>query len=208
VKDVLDILGNVPVSTATIASLYPEVSGSRQKVSALERSGKIIRLKRGMHIVNPQWSGKTVCLELVANHLYSPSYVSMHTALRWYGMIPERVTMIQSMTVKHSRRFENSLGSFSYIGIDKDYFPIGLRQGEAEGVSFIIAGPEKALCDLVCSTPGLTLRYQKETAAYLEEDLRLDMDAFRQFDAGILLECARKGKKRHTIESIIRLLER
>ena len=105
-KDVLDILGSVPVSSATIASLYPEISGANQKVSALEQNGKIIRLKRGLYVVNPAWSGKRVSMELVANHLYSPSYVSMHTALRWYGLIPEQVILIQSMTIKHSRRFE------------------------------------------------------------------------------------------------------
>ena len=81
-KDVLDILGNVPVTKETIASLYPDVSGSNQKVSSLEHSGRLLRLKRGVYIVNPAWNGKRISKELVANHLYSPSYVSMHTALR------------------------------------------------------------------------------------------------------------------------------
>ena len=204
--DVLDILGIVPVSTATIASLYPDVSGSNQKVSALEKSGKIIRLKRGLYVLNPAWSDRPVCLELVANHIYSPSYVSMHTALRWYGLIPERVSLIQSMSLKHTRRFENSLGMFSYIGVSRDYFPIGLRQEQSGGASFIIASPEKALCDLIYSTAGLTLRYRKEAQTFLEEDLRLDMDAFHQFDADILRQCAHAGKKIQTIETIIGLL--
>lgn len=205
-KDVLDILGCIPVSTATIASLYPGLSGEHQKVSALEKSGKILRLKRGLYIVNPQWSGKPVSTALIANHLYSPSYVSMHTALRWYGLIPERVALTQSMTIKHTRRFDNSFGRFLYIGVDAEYFPIGLRQEKTEAASFIIASPEKALCDLICSTTGLTLRYQKEAYAFLEEDLRLDMDAFRQFDVNILRQCARKGKKRQTIETLIKTL--
>ena len=53
-KNVLDILGSVPVTSATIASLYPEISGANQKVSALEQNGKIIRLKRGLYVVNPE----------------------------------------------------------------------------------------------------------------------------------------------------------
>lgn len=207
-KDVLDILGNVPVTKETIASLYPDVSGSNQKVSSLEHSGKLLRLKRGLYIVNPAWNGKHISKELVANHLYAPSYVSMHTALRWYGHIPEQVYLVQSMTLKHSRVFENSLGRFSYIGVGRDYFPIGLRQEEAEGTSFIIASPEKALCDLICYTPGVNLRYQKEAQAFLEEDLRLDMDAFCQFNAEILHQCAEAGKKTQSIETIRKLLER
>ena len=47
-KDVLESLHNVPVSTGTISSLYPGISGTLQKVSTLEREGKIIRLKRGL----------------------------------------------------------------------------------------------------------------------------------------------------------------
>ena len=205
-KDVLDILGNVPATTAAIASLYPDVSGINQKVSALERSGKLLRLKRGLYIVNPELSGKRVSTELVANHLYSPSYVSMHTALRWYGLIPERVFQVQSISLKHSRKFENALGTFSYIGVGRDYFPIGLRQETADGASFVIAGPEKALCDLICTTPGVNLRYRKEALAFLEEDLRLDMESFRSFNADILRQCVRTGKKSHSIETIIKLL--
>ena len=207
-KDVLDIVGNVPVTKETIASLYPDVSSSNQKVSSLEHSGKLLRLKRGLYIVNPAWSGRRISRELVANHMYSPSYVSMHTALRWYGLIPERVYLVQSMTLKHSRVFENSLGTFSYIGVDRDYFPIGLRQEETEGTSFIMASPEKALCDLVCYTSGINLRYQKEAQAFLEEDLRLDIDAFRRFNANILRQCADAGKKTQSIETLLKLLER
>lgn len=28
-------------------------------------------------------------MPLLANHIYGPSYVSMETALRYYGLIPE-----------------------------------------------------------------------------------------------------------------------
>ncbi|MBQ9475309.1 MAG: hypothetical protein IJU69_03535 [Bacteroidales bacterium] len=205
-KDVLDILGNIPVSKETIATLYPAVSASNQKVSSLEHSGKLLRLKRGLYIVNPACSGRRISIELVANHLYSPSYVSMHTALRLYGLIPEQVHLVQSMTLKHSREFENALGKFSYTGVGRDYFPIGLRQEETEGTTFIIASPEKALCDLICHTSGLNLRYQKEAKVFLEEDLRLDMDAFGQFNADIFRQCANAGKKAQSIDTIIKLL--
>ena len=207
-KDVLESLYNVPVSTKTIASMYPGISGTLQKVSTLEHEGKIIRLKRGLYVVNPQWNEKPVSLELIANHLYSPSYVSKHTALRYYGLIPERVSLIQSMTLKHTRKFENALGTFEYTEVDKEYFPIGLHHEESESAAFVIASPEKALCDLILFTPGITLRYIKEARTFLEEDLRLDMDAFRSFDKSVLLNCARTGKKSHSIQTLIKLLER
>lgn len=55
-------------------------------------------------------TGKELSLELIANRLLTPSYVSMSTALRYYGMIPEAVYIIQSMTTKESREYENSVG--------------------------------------------------------------------------------------------------
>lgn len=207
-KNVLHTLGNTPVTTAAIALLYPKLSGSTQKVAALENAGDIIRLKRGLYVVNPEVSGKRISLGLVANHLYSPSYVSMLSALRWYGLIPERVAVVQSMTVKHSRSFSNSLGTFEYTLVKKNYFHIGLRHEEYDGSAFIIASPEKALCDLIANTSGINLRYYKEAQYYLEEDLRLDMDAFSRFDVSILKQCAKTGKKANSIETIIKLLER
>jgi predicted transcriptional regulator of viral defense system len=207
-KDVLDILGNVPATTATIASLYPDVAAGNQKVAALEKSGKLIRLKRGLYIVNPAWSGKPASIYLIANHIYSPSYISRHTALRWYGLIPEHVFLTQSMTIKHTRSFHNALGSFDYTNVDRDYFSIGLRQVESEGARFIIASPEKALCDLVYTTAGVNLRYIKEAELFLEEDMRIDLGDLRDFDLDILRQCARAGKKTQSIETIIKLLER
>lgn len=36
------------------------------------------------------------------NHIYAPSYVSMSTALRYYGLMQETVYETQSMTIKHA----------------------------------------------------------------------------------------------------------
>ena len=188
--------------------MYPDHSNANQKVALLERHGLIFRLKRGLYIVNPTVSGQRVSTELVANHLYSPSYVSMHSALSWFGLIPERVHLMQSMTLKHSRRFENAFGVFEYIGVSREYFPIGLQQQETESGAFVIASPEKALCDLVYATAGINLRYQREAQAFLEEDMRMDMEDLQNFDLSILRQCAQAGKKTHSIETIIKLLQR
>lgn len=207
-KDVLHILGNTPVSSSAIASLYPAISGCNQKVASLEKAGEIIRLKRGLYVVSPEISGKRISTELVANHIYTPSYVSMLSALRWYGLIPERVATVQSMTVKHSRAFNNSIANFEYSYIARDCFPIGLRNEEVDGASFVIASPEKALCDLIANTSGLNLRYLSEARDYLENDLRFNMDALADFSRDILKQYVNCGKKPRSIETIIKLLQR
>ena len=84
----LEHIGNIPVSTQTVASLFPDLEAGNQKVRNLEAAGLIIRLKKGLYVVDPKVSHIVLSTELIANHLYSPSYVSMQTALRYYGLIP------------------------------------------------------------------------------------------------------------------------
>ena len=73
----LEHIGNIPVGTSALASLFSDLKAGNQKVRNLEMSGKIIRLKRGLYVVDPKISRIPLSTELIANHLYAPSYVSM-----------------------------------------------------------------------------------------------------------------------------------
>ena len=93
-------LGNIPVTASVLESLFPHIKGGSQKLRLLECDKQIIRLKKGLYVCSPEITGKTLSTELIANHLYTPSYVSMSSALRYYGLIPEEVYTKQSMTLK------------------------------------------------------------------------------------------------------------
>lgn len=204
----LNVFKNIPVQTSAIASLYPNITSVNRKVANLEKEGRIIRLKRGMYVVNPNESGKLLSLGLIGNVLYGPSYVSMLTALREYGLIPERVEVVESMTTHLTVSFENPVGRFEYHHCTKDYYSIGITQREEEGISYLIATPEKALCDYIVCTPRLPLRFIKDTYIFLEEDLRLDMDAFMEMNVDIFRQCAAVSKKQQAINNLIKILER
>lgn len=203
----LSEIGNTPVDFAVLKSIFPVHKSVHNKISELEKSGILIRLKKGMYVVSPKESGKLLSEELIANHLYGPSYVSMESALRYYGLIPESVYTLQSMTIKHSREFKNSLGKFKYVQCPKEYFPIGVRQETKDDTAFLIATPEKALCDLIIHTPNLNLRFQKDVRSYLEDNLRLDMDVFYRMDSHIFEQCAQAGKKKATIINILKVMK-
>lgn len=203
----LKVLRNIPVNGTVIGNLYPNIMGKSQKIRSLEKAEEIIRLKRGLYVVNPQVSDVPISTELIANHLYGPSYVSMLSALRYYGLIPEAVQEMQSLTVKHSRTFENRFGVFRYLNCPADYFSIGLTQQKTGDAYFVLASPEKALCDLIVHTSGLNFRYQKECLGFLEQDLRLDMEAFGGMNSGIFRQCAAVGKKTNTLNLIAKILE-
>ena len=204
----LGVFKNIPVQTSAIASLYPNITSANRKVANLEKEGRIIRLKRGMYVVNPNESGKLLSLGLIGNLLYGPSYVSMLTALREYGLIPERVEVIESMTTHLTVSFENPVGTFEYHHCARDYYSIGITQREEEEVTYLIATPEKALCDYIVCTPRLPLRFIKDTYIFLEEDLRLDMDAFMEMNVDIFRQCAAVSKKQQAINNLIKILER
>lgn len=87
----LSEIGTILVTTSIIESLYPELKSTDKKVTWHEKQGGIFRLKRGLSVIDPEYSGKTLLSELIANHLYIPSYISMSTVLRYYGLIPEVV---------------------------------------------------------------------------------------------------------------------
>lgn len=207
VKSPLEQLGNIPVTAATLESLFPDIKGGNQKIRLLERDKQVIRLKRGLYVCSPEVTGIPLSTELIANHLYTPSYVSMSSALRYYGLIPEQVFVMQSMTLKHSRDFDTPVGRYEYTHIPKGSFPIGLSSIIKAGYAFVIATPEKALCDLVANSPGVNLRYPKDAAIYLEEDIRMDLSDFRQMNPAILEAYAKVGKKADSIRTLLKLLK-
>ena len=204
----LNEIGIIPVTTSIIESLYPELKSANKKVTWLEKQGYIIRLKRGLYVVNPELSRKTLSSELIANHLYTPSYISMSTALRYYGLIPEAVYVNQSMTVKHSRCFQTPVGSYDYKYISREAFSIGVRSIHKGDYAFLIASPEKALCDLIANSSKVNLRYIKDVEIYLEQDNRMDMDEFYKMDETIFGDYIEVGKKADSISILLKLLRR
>ena len=204
----LNEIGIIPVMTSIIESLYPELKSANKKVTWLEKQGYIIRLKRGLYVVNPELSRKTLSSELIANHLYTPSYISMSTALRYYGLIPEAVYVNQSMTVKHSRCFQTPVGSYDYKYISREAFSIGVRSIHKGDYAFLIASPEKALCDLIANSSKVNLRYIKDVEIYLEQDIRMDMDEFYKMDETIFGDYIEVGKKADSISILLKLLRR
>lgn len=200
--------GNVPVFGRIIESDYQQLGVPSKKIQSLEKDGELIRLKRGLYVVNPEISGKPISAPLCANHIYGPSYVSLRWALRWYGLIPEQVHRMTSTTIKRSRSFETPVGFFDYYQVKPSYFSIGLRIVQEEGVSFIMATPEKALCDFILYDSYLPNRSLKGLLQYLEEDLRLDMEELANFDVKIIESCAELGGKKSILDNLVKIIQR
>lgn len=201
--DILHKIGAVPFDLSVLQSYCPDCKHISDKALRLEAEGRIVRLKKGLYVAAV---GEKLSLELAANHIYGPSYVSMSSALRWHGLIPERVVLVQSVTTKHSRNFTTPLGDFHYQNCSAEYFPIGVTvQGQGD-VRFLMASPEKALCDYI-NFNKVTLRFMKEVGAFLEEDLRFDTGILGQLDLDIIRRCVETGRKAGSLSALLKYLQ-
>lgn len=90
---------------------------------------------------------------LVANKIYNPSYVSLHSALSFYGIIPEMVVQTTSVTTLKTVRFTNDFGEFSYNNVKESLFFGYESKLLDDRHSVLFATPEKALLDLLYLYP-------------------------------------------------------
>lgn len=189
----------------------PLLAGYRRpndKIADWLARGVLVSLRRGLYVVGPEWRRGTMSLPLVANRLYGPSCVSLEYALAWHGLIPERVVEVTSVTLKRGRLMENALGRFSYATLPAEVYPVGIRMEMAEqGVSFLMAGPEKALCDKIMLTRHLQVTGRNAMRDFLLEDLRIDADVLASLDRTVVARYAASGHKPRQMKALYRLLE-
>lgn len=205
--NILEQFGIVPVDFATLSTILSGYNYPKDKVANLEKSGDLIRLKKGMYVVSPKVHNLYVSKELIANHIYGPSYVSLESALTYHKLIPERTYSMGSMTTKRSRQFSTSLGNFYYVTTEKDYFDIGvILEIKDNRYAFLIATPEKALCDIITTTPRLRIQSVKAMQIFLEEDLRIDLHSLENFNIDIINQCIQKGRKKNELTQLYKLL--
>ena len=202
--ETLSSLHTIPINSAILKTFLSNLKYPKNKISDMEKSGELIRLKKDLYVS----SKSSISKELIANHLYGASYISLETALAYYGMIPERVYAVRSMTTKRAKTFTTPLGNFEYKTVPADYFSIGLRQEIIENqYAFLIATPTKAICDMIVATPNLRLQSVKAMQNYLMEDLRIDVEAFKNIDTEIVRKCIVVGKKSTELNWLLKFLK-
>lgn len=107
----------------------------------------------------------------IANGIYPPSYISLRSALGYFGFIPEGVFHVESITTNHTKLFRSQGTEYSYRNVRPNLF-FGYQFVELGDVRIRMAMPEKAILDLL----------------YLEPKLKhvADFDALRSDATGIM----------------------
>ena len=204
----LDQFRNTPVDYATLVTLLRDYRFPKDKIAAMEKQQQLIRIKKGLFVVAQQEGTSPISRELIANHLYGPSYVSLESVLSYHNLIPERVYRVRSVTMKRFKMYDTPLGVFEYRTVSPEYFSIGIQQQVTQdNTAFLIASPEKALCDLIVLSSGLRLQSSKAVKIYLEENLRIDLFENRSWNTEIISQCMEVGKKKTALSQLLKLLK-
>jgi predicted transcriptional regulator of viral defense system len=159
-----------------IYSAYPQFD--RTNLTRWIRQGYIARLRQGYYTF-PDYKSKRDFSLYFANRIYKPSYISLHTALSFYGMIPEAVSQITSVTSLKTAAFRNDFGDYSYKNIKGELmFGYELKEMD-EKRRLMFATPEKALLDLLYLYPFYDSEKEMEELRideyYMREDLNVEM---------------------------------
>jgi predicted transcriptional regulator of viral defense system len=137
------------ISSTHIFSISRKINTLKTQLVEWQKKGLVIKLKRGLYVLNEQDRKFEPSRIFLANSLYSPSYVSTIYALHYYDLIPEKVVDVTSVTTKKTAKFTNTFGTFIYQHLKTNLF-FGFQKIEDEnGFPVLIAEPEKAVLDFI-----------------------------------------------------------
>src|SRR3989344_5862042 len=123
------------------------------RLNEWQKKGYIKKLRRGYYMFADAPLDEET-LFLIANRLYAPSYVSLESALSYYGLIPEGVYSITSVAGRKTAQFQTPIARFSYRAIQPRLL-FGYRLLKKGGQGYKIAEMEKAVLDYLYLNPRI-----------------------------------------------------
>lgn len=126
----------------------------RLQLSRWVKDGRLIKIHKGFYVLASEYLKVKREPFYIANKLKSPSYISLQSALSYYGLIPEYVPTVTSITTLRPQRIDSPYETFDYRHVDKSLFWGYVEQEFLDKQKFLIAKPEKALIDLIYLTPA------------------------------------------------------
>ena len=167
----------------------------RAKLTTLLQKGDLIRVKKGLYLFGSDYRRGPYSPEIMANKIYGPSYVSREYALAYYGLIPEYVAEVTSISTKRARNFDTPIGRFSYARLPPKLYQvnfnlISVRNNETA----LFATAEKALADLLYFRDDHP-ETLNELVDLLFDDLRLDEALVSRMRIGMFNEILKAGDR-------------
>lgn len=161
-------------NTHQVYAAHPDFN--KDNLTRWTKQRLLIKLRQGYYAFPEYLSQRDFSL-YISNRIYKPSYISLHTALAFYGMIPEAVVQITAVSSLKTAEFENEFGTYSYKKVREDLiFGYDLKPFGDRTIQF--ATPEKALLDLLYLYPFYNTQEELQELRldedYMQDDLNIE----------------------------------
>ncbi|KPA16145.1 hypothetical protein MHK_003642 [Candidatus Magnetomorum sp. HK-1] len=169
-------------NTTVIRNLFPDLSSGAQKAIVFRATQKeeIITLKPGLYCLNEQFRDKNPHPFLIASLLYTPSYISMESALKYHGLIPEAIYQVISVSTHRSKTFKTPLGNYFFSKVPCQKFRAGVKCLKINDNTWVfIADPVRAIADLIYKNKEVT--WKTDHMRYIYESLRIEHGDLLEF---------------------------
>jgi predicted transcriptional regulator of viral defense system len=132
-------------STGDLKKLFDVKSPNtlNKQIQGLVREQVLTRATKGFYYLTED---EPLSFSL-ANVFYRPSYISLESALNYYGILIQSPRQVTSVTPKLTKTISNHDRTYSYAHLDPKYYD---SYQTIDG--FLIATPEKALVDMMYFT--------------------------------------------------------
>ena len=207
VIDIIQSYSEQPLNKQILLDILKEYKRPYDKIDELVKQDILIQVKRGLYVPGKNLRSQSPERFLIANHLLGPSYISLDSALSYWGFIPERVYEISSVTITLSKQYKTPVGKFSYTHMALPYYSFGIRKvALTQSQTVLMASPEKALCDKIVTTSGVLLRSVKQTLELLIEDFRIDKQQLQKLDSIEISSWLKNAPKQSSLNVLVKTL--
>ena len=201
---VLDFIDNVRklgiFSDADVEILFPNLD--KRRLFEWKKKGYIVKIRNEWYCL-PEFLEDPYSSWIIANLVHSPSYISLESALNYYGLIPEGVYMTTSVTTKRPLRIEMARHNYSYSFIRTGLFGgYNLIEAARYKRKIRIADFEKAIVDFFYFRSGYNTIRTISELRLSEPVLRENLNTDRLFQ---YLEDFKNNELKYRVEKMLKI---
>jgi predicted transcriptional regulator of viral defense system len=181
-KGILKLVATLPFfGAADLAPIGEKPAYLNIILSRQVKRGALVRLRQNLYVAKSYLDTAerrgffSDYVEVTANKLYSPSYLSLDYVLHEHNMLTEIPRNITSVGLRKTAHFSNDLGNFFYHKVKEELF-LGFKVVKKGNFSILKAKKAKALFDFLYLRKRLLL--DKRAVA----ELRLNLHEFTRTD--------------------------
>jgi len=150
IEDIIASAGRIVTTDGAYKALREKYSkfAIKKRVFELKEKGWLIPLRRGLYFVADISSRGFVGISpfIIAGAFNKDSYVSMESALSYYGLFEQMLRTVSSVTTNRHKSYEFQENTYKYFEVKKSIY-FGFRTYAIEGYYIKMAELEKALLD-------------------------------------------------------------